>query len=248
MQFEELRLDEIHAIVKFKAEQSTWRATNRKNHIIGVNLSGTTYHDLGYKNIKVEPNSIYFFNQKDDYSAVVAENGFCYSVHFTTVEPIETHSFSKAIRNQDDIVKMIDRLKKDRADDNKLKLLSDFYALCHTIHILSSVPYIQTDPRIAEAKKEFDLYFKEKDCLSTAVSKSGLTQRRFCDLFFKHVGTTPNRYIISKRIDLAKELLSLGYLSCHEVAELCGFSDAYYFSKVFKKEVGQSPDQFKRTV
>lgn len=248
MQFEELRLEEIHAIVKFKAEQNAWRAAKRKNHIIGVNLSGTTYHDLGYKNITVAPNSVYFFNQRDDYSAVVAENGYCYSVHFTTTAPIETESFCRSIRNPDEIVKMIDHLKKDRADDNKLKLLSDFYALCHTIHTLFSTPYARTDPRIAEAKKDIDLYFKEKDCLGAAVLKSGLTQRRFCDLFFKHAGTTPNRYIISKRIDLAKELLSLGYLSCREVAEQCGFSDAYYFSKVFKKEVGASPDQYKRTV
>lgn len=248
MQFKELRLDAIHTVIRFKAEQTAWRAARRKSHIIGINLSGTTHHDLGYKKMTIEPNSVYFFNQRDDYTAVVAENGFCYSVHFTTTAPIETESFCKTVRNPDEIVKMIDRLSKDRASGNELKMLSDFYALCHTLHTLCNAPYTQTDPRIPEAKKEIDLYFKEKNCLALAVSKSGLSQRRFCDLFSAHLGVTPNRYILSKRIAHAKELLTLDYLSCREVAELCGFSDEYYFSKTFKKETGLTPTQFKRTV
>jgi AraC-like DNA-binding protein len=248
MQFESLRLDAIHTVFKFKAEQTTWRATNRKNHIIGINLSGVTHHDLGYKHMTLEPSSLYFFNQRDDYTAAVAESGFCYSVHFTTTEPIETESFCKTVRSPDEIVRLIDRLNADRASGSELKLRADFYALCHTIYTLCNAPYARTDPRILAAKEDFDLYFKEKDCLRTAVLKSGLTQRRFCDLFTAHFGTTPNRYILSRRIARARELLTLDYLSCREVAELCGFSDVYYFSKVFKTETGLAPTTFKRTV
>lgn len=250
MKFEDLRLDRIQTILHFTPKQASWCAKARHCHIIGVNLSGTSHHDLGYKNMTIDPDCIYFFNQKDDYNALVDVPGLCYSVHFTTTEPIETDSFCKSIRDSDKIVKMITRVERHwlQRGKNELQLLADFYALCATLYDLHTQPYLPTDTRILAAKEYMDLHFKEKHCLKNAVRESGLTQRRFCDLFKHHFGTTPNRFITVKQIEHAKELLALGYLSVSQVAELVGFSDVYYFSKAFKKEVGLAPRQYKSTV
>ena len=45
-------------------------------------------------------------------------------------------------------------------------------------------------------------------------------------------------------IRLAKNLLSSGQFSVTQTAEHCGFSDVYYFSKVFKKETLCSPSKY----
>ncbi|MBO4594899.1 MAG: AraC family transcriptional regulator, partial [Clostridia bacterium] len=45
----------------------------------------------------------------------------------------------------------------------------------------------------------------------------------------------------------AQTLLKLKYLSVTEIAEICGFSDVYYFCKVFKSKVGLSPGKIKKT-
>ena len=61
--------------------------------------------------------------------------------------------------------------------------------------------------------------------------------------FKKEIGTSPLEYLTIRRIDLAKSMLSSnpkGY-SIGEIAEKCGYSDALYFSRVFKKCVGVSP-------
>ena len=42
----------------------------------------------------------------------------------------------------------------------------------------------------------------------------------------------------------SKELLLAEHLSVSEVAEVVGYKDPLYFSKVFKKATGMSPKQF----
>ena len=80
--------------------------------------------------------------------------------------------------------------------------------------------------------------------MASAIAASGVTSRRFGELFRHAFATTPNRYLITRRIERAKELLAAEGVSVTEVAELCGFSDVYYFSKVFKRETGMAPVQW----
>ena len=70
-------------------------------------------------------------------------------------------------------------------------------------------------------------------------------------LFLKEYKITPSKFLISKRIDLAKQLLAENKnnkYTIREIAESCGFSDQLYFSRVFKKETGVSPLNYKVTM
>ena len=68
----------------------------------------------------------------------------------------------------------------------------------------------------------------------------------YSSLFKEKTGYTPLQYLTEKRMENAKHLLSSSDLhySISEIAELCGFEDIYYFSRVFKKNVGLSPTQW----
>lgn len=243
-----MRVDAIRSIVRYKPDILSWKATSNTSHIIGINISGVTYHDLGHKHLDVYPDYIYFFNQKDDYNAYVKEVGFCYSVHFTTTEPLETESFCKKINNPKEVLTLIEKLDNSRSkmQDSELKMLSDFYKLCDTISRLYRVPYTPKDIRIFNAKEYIDLHFKEKNCFDIAVDICGITKRRFNDIFKLNFNTTPNKYITAKKIDYAKELLYLGCISNSDISDMCGFTDVYYFSKVFKQEMGVTPAQYKK--
>ena len=81
-----------------------------------------------------------------------------------------------------------------------------------------------------------------------AAEEYGVTQRRFCDIFKQNFNTTPNQYIISYKIDLAKKLLECKELSVLDVAYLCGFEDIYYFCKTFKKVTGQTASNFRKQI
>lgn len=59
--------------------------------------------------------------------------------------------------------------------------------------------------------------------------------------FRSQTGQTVHGYINRLRIRRAEDLLSTGGFSVTEVAEKCGFSDVFYFSKVFRRLTGRSP-------
>jgi len=47
------------------------------------------------------------------------------------------------------------------------------------------------------------------------------------------------------RVDAAKDLLSERQLSLKEIAKVCGFVDQSHFTKVFSREVGNTPAQWR---
>jgi AraC-like DNA-binding protein len=48
------------------------------------------------------------------------------------------------------------------------------------------------------------------------------------------------------RLNFAKDYLSCGYYTVAEVAKKCGFEDASYFVRFFKKKTGCTPNEFKK--
>ncbi|MDM1553908.1 helix-turn-helix domain-containing protein [Chryseobacterium indologenes] len=60
-------------------------------------------------------------------------------------------------------------------------------------------------------------------------------------------GTTVKKMISQRLILEAKRELSFGALTVKEIAFKLGFNDASYFSRFFKKHVGQNPDCFKNS-
>ena len=53
-------------------------------------------------------------------------------------------------------------------------------------------------------------------------------------------------YLLRKRIERAKTLLSQGELAICEIAAMLGFSDQSHFSRTFRKIEGMTPKQFAR--
>lgn len=73
----------------------------------------------------------------------------------------------------------------------------------------------------------------------------GASAPHFVRLFRKLQGEPPMRFYNRLRIEKACELLPQSNLSIKEVAAAVGFDDPAYFSRLFKKEVGQSPEQYR---
>ena len=65
-------------------------------------------------------------------------------------------------------------------------------------------------------------------------------------LFSKSTGKSIGRYILDKRLYMAKYMLSSTDLSVEQVSLQCGFSDSAYFCRLFKKEQGCTPTQFRK--
>lgn len=65
-------------------------------------------------------------------------------------------------------------------------------------------------------------------------------------IFKRETGQTITEYIIQRRMQLARQLLSSTQLQIQTIAQHCGIPDVNYFSKTFKKYVGMTPKQFRQ--
>ena len=65
--------------------------------------------------------------------------------------------------------------------------------------------------------------------------------------FKETYNTTVMNYLTGLRMEKAKSLLLHSDLTVSEISQLVGYEDDNYFSKVFRKQVGMSPTQFRKT-
>lgn len=63
--------------------------------------------------------------------------------------------------------------------------------------------------------------------------------------FKKEFNDSPNNYILSKRIEKAKELLRISDLPISEIAYEIGFQDPLYFTRLFKKRTNITPTKYR---
>lgn len=73
------------------------------------------------------------------------------------------------------------------------------------------------------------------------VSGYGLSKNHFTKVFKQAVNLTPHDYVVDYRIEKAKALLQEGKYYINEIAEMVGYPDYAYFSRLFKKKEGVSP-------
>lgn len=75
-----------------------------------------------------------------------------------------------------------------------------------------------------------------------------LSESRFYVIYKQIFGISPKNDLICARVELAKNLLRRGLYSVDEVAEMAGYQSTFNFIRQFKKSVGQTPGEYKRSV
>jgi len=101
------------------------------------------------------------------------------------------------------------------------------------------------DTRIGRALDFIAGNFSKPISLTALAQHCGLSISRFCWLFHHCTGETPQRYIETRRMNRARQLLRFTQNSIQEVAAETGYSDPFYFSLRFKQHAGLSPRAFR---
>jgi len=101
--------------------------------------------------------------------------------------------------------------------------------------------YKTIEPAVIMLRDEYNKTFSG-DALAQACS---LNREYFCRVFKKATGKTPVEYQNECRIRIADLLLNQGNMSIKEISQSVGFEDVSYFSRVYKKIKGISPNQKK---
>lgn len=74
-----------------------------------------------------------------------------------------------------------------------------------------------------------------------------LSEGYFSKLFTQETGESFKQYLTRIRITKAKELLAHTNMKIYEICEQIGYENVEHFSRVFKKEIGISPLQYKKS-
>lgn len=74
----------------------------------------------------------------------------------------------------------------------------------------------------------------------------GQSPHTLSTIFKKAYSVSPNEYIMNKRITKAKDLLSVfPPISIKQIAVMIGYTDPFYFSRIFKMTTGQTPTDYR---
>jgi two-component system response regulator YesN len=94
------------------------------------------------------------------------------------------------------------------------------------------------------------LYIRTADLrtmnLAAVAGHVGLNPEYFSRLFKEETGHTFINYLTELRVNHAQHLLRTSNLKVYEVAEVVGYGNLSYFSKVFKRQTGFNPFEFKQ--
>ncbi len=101
------------------------------------------------------------------------------------------------------------------------------------------------DERLAVALQLLHAHVDRAWTVGELATAAALSRSAFFDRFSRTVGMTPMDYLLSWRMELAKQLLRQE-LAIADVAERVGYGSTSTFSTAFSRHVGKSPRQYAR--
>lgn len=104
-----------------------------------------------------------------------------------------------------------------------------------------------TDEIVRQTEKYLKDHFREDTDLGAVAERFGFSSSYLSKIFTRIKGESPIRYLTSIRMKEAKRLLSTTDEPIARVGELSGYPDQFYFSRTFRKEVGENPTQYRKT-
>lgn len=96
--------------------------------------------------------------------------------------------------------------------------------------------------------REIQDSYTEDITLNSLAEKYNISVSRLSTRMKENLGMSFTKYLTSRRVQRAKELLIDESLSIEQIAEMVGYRDYFYFIRVFKKATGVSPSVYRKNL
>lgn len=169
-------------------------------------------------------------------------------------QQISVHVLRRGSREADAVLENLIVLKALNGKQNQeiaiRNILSETWLL-----LLDEINRHFIEPKAADSEKQGQIkamlahihaHFDEKITLEGIAKSANISTRETNRVFRKSISQTPFEYLMSYRLEKAREMLKETELSITEIGAMCGFSDSTYFGKQFRKVYRISPSDYRR--
>jgi AraC-like DNA-binding protein len=118
--------------------------------------------------------------------------------------------------------------------------------------VLNQLPQDTWKRKSLDGRVVNGIRYMEKNIHSTSMKNRSLAElghmsvNSFTRLFKKETGYSPRKYLLRMRIEKACNLLHHSDMSIDQIASSCGFSDRYYFTRIFTRTMKVSPGIYRK--
>ena len=226
---------------------------NRVHHGFLYTITGTETYHFHDRTIEAIPGSVIYIPKNEAYKITLTDKksvvlGIDFEISNTPTRPFrivfpEVNSiYSDFLKSEAKWTKKeIDWIADCKASFYKivgilLKQVTQSYFPKSKYAIISkSVDYLHAN------------YLKSDFCLKTLSEIAGISPRYFELLFKELYRMSPKEYILSLKIEQAKEFLLSEKLLIKDIAFMLGYNDIYHFGKIFKAKTGYTPSEYRHS-
>lgn len=214
-------------------------------------LSGKTTVRYNGKILHTQRDTLRFLPSGKMWEYIVDRDEFgpCIDITFQTDSPLSEEAFTMDMSAYQDVKLLFEKLLTvwiTKTQNYYLKSMSLLYSI---LAILFNERYNTKNKfKILEPAISYisEHYTSENISIPHLASLCGISDSYLKKMFVTKYGLTPKKYITKLRMDYAIEMLASKKYTISTIAEMLGYENVYHFSKVFKKELGLSPNNYSK--
>ena len=219
-----------------------FKMTNRKNFGLSLCLDGQITYAMNGKKFVSTKNTAVILPQGASYSLLGDKNGLFPVINFECEGLMCKEITIIPLKNSQVCINLFETIKKQYFnEENYFQVFSLFYRLLNEIFANNVVNHSTLMLAVEFIEQNISCTNLVNQDIANSLNISEVYLRK---LFVRHLKTTPKQYILDYRIQEAKRLLTDTTFTITAIAEKCGFSSVYHFSREFKHKNGITPTQY----
>ncbi len=257
---EPLWVNNCGAYIDWQKNKRTLRQQGREDWQLILITEGRGFFTVDGETVELPKNTavLYSPHMRQEYRFFCADRPSFWWVHFSgelagrLCEGIHRADGELSFTAVDDVHSMLGVFGRMHEHMSLGEAVSERYLcglLCEMFGILESEKKRRercTDEEMEAVRAYMQVRFKDRLTVDDCAKTAGMSKYHFIRRFTAYTKKTPIEYLTELRIHVAKDLLCSEELSVGECAELVGYSDRFYFCRVFKKHTGLSPAQYRK--
>ena len=238
----------IKEVIKMSWDVGAVSVAPRPYHALVFRVNGEATFSHGIETAKTGIGEVFYMPANYEYNAVYDGKNEIIAIHFES--ELDSKMENYTLENVRIISELFQRIYGIWNKKEEGYYYASLAVMCDVLQNISiqqdNFPY-KTATTFKKAVEYMEDNYTSCDfSVAEMVSRAYMSNTYFRKMFVARFGTTPVRYLASKRLSHAERLLSTGEYSVEEVARMSGFDDAKYFSRAVKKEYGVPPSRLYR--